>query len=166
MKPLNVEGMGLPPEPSPLAVPSRHAPHISESPYWGPLRATAASSVLWGKGAEASRGSGVGIRGRGTDHGSRSPSKRWQHSFSQRKKPLQARHPPCVLVARPIMRRFFLLSCSSHLGSCRRTVPRRCPCRRSFLPSRSRSRWRRRSTSCHTALRSAPAKQVGPPASA
>ena len=40
MKPLKLDGTGLPPAPSPLAVPSTHAPHINESPYWGALRAT------------------------------------------------------------------------------------------------------------------------------
>ena len=36
--------MGSAPKPLPLAVPSRQAPHINESPYCSLLRATAGSS--------------------------------------------------------------------------------------------------------------------------
>jgi len=43
MKPLKLDGIGSAPAPAPLAVPSKHAPHINESPYWGALRATAAT---------------------------------------------------------------------------------------------------------------------------
>ena len=44
MNPLKVDEIGSAPEPLPLAVPSRQAPHINESPYCSPLRATAGSS--------------------------------------------------------------------------------------------------------------------------
>ena len=45
-KALKLEGIGVLPEPFPLDVPSMHAPHMSESPYWAAFRATASRTII------------------------------------------------------------------------------------------------------------------------
>lgn len=48
MYPMKLAGMGSRPAPLPLAVPTKHAPHINESPYCALWRATAAVTAPYG----------------------------------------------------------------------------------------------------------------------